>query len=1089
MKRIILFFCFGLILSSNAVGQDTYLFIVSNYTHTVETDDGICSSYTRFFVTEEGGFERELFTINGRNSGTKQTNTLAYQTAVLYGKPTKLRVEICAIDADSDWGLSSNDCTPSDNGTVTARGSNDLNTGTNTSYSFSQEYTKETCVGVHIFGGCAGDTDGVFQNKATFNYQIIRPVTLTASYPALPTDDRITLSVQDYGAVANAHYYQYSLDGVYWYNVPNVNSFSAKEIPAIGNNYISYVGTNVHFRVIAYYDAWKNQTTSQTISLPVMLSAPHIVSVGYEQETCYGRNDAKIKVAFDRQLFPGERLYVGLNVDKSNETLMKQNGTVKIEADNKAVIQGVASGTYTINLLGVYDSALKGSVNTFTESQRHEWNNFSVTSKTPLSLSVIQNPVHCKNGMDGKVNLTVAGGNNSYTAYLLNSIASDTLRRISVGTGTHAFSDLYQGSYQVYIKDIKGCDFDVNGAKVQRPITVTQPEDTVRISVISNIEAHGYGRSTGWAEVSVRGGSSGYEFTWSRQNSPVLMPQTGGTATTSRLENLRSDWYIARVKDQNYNQAYPRTHINTKGCMDTVHIFIDQPPKLIVENEESHMVTCHGDNDGQLQAHARGGRPFNSTQDNGRSLPYNYEWFKIENNTDNPIGTNDSILSNLYTGHYKVKITDRNAIDTTSLEFHLVEPDTLIAKTIALQQVLCDGDSTGRAQVTVTGGTPPYTYQWTSYNNDTTSTADNLPRDIYTVFVKDSRYRSESLHKRCAAESHINIQSPDGLSTSATVTSPSCHLYSDGKIELTVSGGSPLYRYHWEDGSTAQNRNNLTAGEYSITIIDANDCSITEKYSLIDPAPVKVDIGSDFTLCAGQQLKVKDANTHESASYQWTNGSSAVSQEPELSISTAGNYKLTVSTPEGCTGSNEITVGQSNDVLSTEFVIASLIPRGKTIHAVNIINTGVDSVEWILPDEAFVTEQTDHELSISFAQTGEYTIGLIGYLGQCRDIMYKTVQVLEASEIEAYADTEPFLKRFVVSPNPSDGNFTASVELREPSDYRLLLFTENGILIDSKEIRKKDREETLFRNELSTGVYYLRFVANEHASVFKLIIK
>jgi hypothetical protein len=1048
----------------------------------------MCLLY-KIFVTENG-VERELFTINGNNSGRKQTNTLAYKTAVLYGKPQKLRVEICAIDADSDWGFSDNDCTPSDNGTVTARGNNDLNTGIGANYSFSEEYTKETCVGVHVFGGCAGDTDGVFQNKATFNYQIIPPVTLTASYPALPTDDRITLSVQDNGNGANFYYYQYSLDGVYWNNVPNVNSFSAKEIPAIGNSYISYVGTNVHFRVIAYYDGWKNQTTSQTLSLPVMLSAPHIVSVNYEQETCYGRNDAKIIVGFDRQLFSGERLYLGLNVDKSNETLMKQNGTVKIEADNKAVIPKVAAGTYAISMLGVYDTALKGSINTFTESKQHERNNFLVSPKDPLSLSVTQNPVHCKNGMDGKVNLTVAGGNNSYTAYLLNNIATDTLRRISVGTGTHAFSDLYQGSYQIYIKDIKGCDFDVNGAKVQRPITVTQPADTVRISVINNVEAHGYGRSTGWAEVAVQGGSSGYEFTWSRQNSPVLMPQTSGTATTSRLENLRSDRYIARVKDQNYNLAYPRTYINTNGCMDTVHIFIDQPPKLIVENEESHIVTCHGDNDGQLQAHARGGRPFNPAQDNGRSLPYNYEWFKIENNTDKPIGTNDSIVSNLYTGHYKVKITDRNAIDTTSLEFHLVQPDTLIAKAVALQQVLCDGDSTGIAEVTVVGGTPPYTYQWTTHNNDTSPTAANLPRDIYTVFIKDSRYKSESLHKRCTAESHINIQSPGGLSATATVTSPTCHQYSDGKIELTVGGGTPPYRYRWENAGTDKDRHNLSEGEYSLTITDANDCSITEKYTLTAPAPVIVDLGSDFTLCAGQQLRVKDANTHGSVSYQWTDGSNAIlSTEPELSISTAGTYKLTLTTPEGCTGSDEITVGQSNDVLSTDFVIASLIPRGKIIHAVNIINTGVDSVEWILPNDAFISEQTDHEVSISFAQTGEYTIGLIGYLGQCRDIMYKTVQVLEPSEIEAYAHTEPFLKRFVVSPNPSDGNFTASVELREPSDYRLLLFNENGILIDSKEIRNKDKEETLFCNELITGIYYLRFVANEHASVFKLIIK
>jgi hypothetical protein len=101
--------------------------------------------------------------------------------------------------------------------------------------------------------------------------------------------------------------------------------------------------------------------------------------------------------------------------------------------------------------------------------------------------------------------------------------------------------------------------------------------------------------------------------------------------------------------------------------------------------------------------------------------------------------------------------------------------------------------------------------------------------------------------------------------------------------------------------------------------------------------------------------------------------------------------------------------------------------------------------------------------------------------------LYKTVQVVDAYEMDEY-DTEPFLKRFIVSPNPNDGNFTAIVELREKADYQLLLFNDAGIVLDSKTIQDSAGERTLFnKGDLVAGVYYLRFVAQGHTSVFTII--
>jgi len=905
----------------------------------------------------------------------------------------------------------------------------------------------------------------------------------------LPTDDRIELSATT-GFISDAYRWFYSFDNVSWQSL--LPSFTdgrvAFEISArdflTDTQIEERLNQNISFLVRPNDISTDTQIQIKTLTL--RRSAPHIISIDYEPETCRDTRDAKINITFNRQLIEEERLYVSL-ID--NE--FRERGRVEINSSNIGVIPGIAAGSYDISLLGVHSAVGTDTVFTFTDGARHR-STIQVHNRPALSLSLSQDSVRCRNGADGRINFTVSGGNGNFTAYLLdNSEQPDTLQRMSVTSGTHTFANLSQGIYHVYVRDTNGCDRDADGNKTQQSIAVLQPDSTVRLSVINIVEAHGYGLSTGWAEVFAQGGSGGYTFVWEKEDPFALLPQTSGTDISSRLENLPTGWYTVRVKDQNYNLAYPQIETNTCGCMDTVRIFIDQPPPLVVEVEETHVVVCHGNNDGQLQARASGGRPFNPSQDSGRTLPYNYEWFRVENNVNIPIGGNDSILNNLYAGYYRVRITDRNGIYTISQVFRLVEPDVLTAQIIVLQHVLCDGDSTGIAQVIVTGGTPPYTYWWTTENNDTTAIVENLSSGIYTVFVQDSRFRSASLHRSCAVTAHVNVRAPNSVNATATLTNPTCDQYSDGRIELVISGGAPPYRFLWEDGSTNQDRTNLTAGEYRVIITDSNDCSITETYILTAPAPIIVNLGGNFTLCAEQQITVRDSNQHGTVSYQWTDASGTIiSTAPELTVSSAGTYKLTVITPEGCWGSDEVTVGQSDDILRADFVMASVIPRDRTIHAVNIINTDVDSVEWIIPNAAFVVEKTDHKLSISFARTGEYTIGFIGYLGKCRDMMYKTVKVVEPWEFEEHADTEPFLRRFIVSPNPSDGNFTVHVELREPADYQLFLFNTSGVLMDSKEIRNTDRKDTVFsRGNLNTGTYYLHFVSREHMSVFKLIIR
>lgn len=413
---------------------------------------------------------------------------------------------------------------------------------------------------------------------------------------------------------------------------------------------------------------------------------------------------------------------------------------------------------------------------------------------------------------------------------------------------TATATGLTAGTYTCTVDDGAGC--------VQTTtVTITEPT-AITITETNNTPAS-CGSSNGASTVSASGGTGSITYSWN--TTPV---QTGPSAT-----GLAAGPYTVTATDAN-------------GCAQTLNITITSSGGATA-SATSTDVTCHGGNNGTATAAATGG-----------TTPYTYSW-----NTT-PVQTT-ATATGLTAGSYTVTVTDNSGCVSTA-NVTVNEPAAITVTTSSVDATC--GASDGSVTATASGGTGSLSYSWNTTPVQSTATATAIPAGSYTVTVTDANGCTQT------ASATVNNSGAPTVSVSAQ-TDASCNGATDGTATVTATGGSSPYTYSWNTTpvQTTATATGLGAGTYTATVTDASGCSASATVTIAEPTPVTGTTTTTAATCSASDgtATVTASGGTGPYTYSWsTSGTGAT--ESNLA---GGNYTVTITDANGCTGTATATVG------------------------------------------------------------------------------------------------------------------------------------------------------------------------------------
>jgi len=305
------------------------------------------------------------------------------------------------------------------------------------------------------------------------------------------------------------------------------------------------------------------------------------------------------------------------------------------------------------------------------------------------------------------------------------------------------------------------------------------------------------------------------------------------------------------------------TDDNLCGRVACIEISTDVPEVEVVTTD----VSCPGDADGTATAVIISG-----------TAPFSYLWSN---------GDTSKAINNLQAGNFTVTVTDASGCSATA-SGTVGSPEAL-SLDLDERDPSCASDSDGRIIAKPGGGTPPYSYLWST--GDTTQAISSLAPGTYSVTVTDEN--------GCVIDGSQEIAPLSNLTIEVGAIDETCPGDNDGSASVIATGGVPPYDYSWNNGGTTAEISDLQPGTYIVSVIDDEGCFATDTVSVRAADPLEIEVTSaDVTDCAAMDgtARVEVMEGTAPLTFFWNTGDTT----RELSNLGGGTYSVTVTDANGC---------------------------------------------------------------------------------------------------------------------------------------------------------------------------------------------
>jgi hypothetical protein len=346
-----------------------------------------------------------------------------------------------------------------------------------------------------------------------------------------------------------------------------------------------------------------------------------------------------------------------------------------------------------------------------------------------------------------------------------------------------------------------------------------------------------------------------------------------GISDGSSLDSI----LVTQAGTYRFTVTDPANSSNT--CFAEVTVTQDTAKPLLSETHTD--VSCNGLSNGAIDLSVSGG-----------ASPFTYDWSN---------GANTQDLSGLAAGPYEVIVTGANGC-MDSLTVNINQPNDL-AIIESHVNVACNGGKSGSIDITVSGGTSPYTFLWS--DGATTEDVSGLAAGSYEVIVTDDH--------GCMDSVTVVVAEPSDLGIIESHTNVACYGGNDGAINITVSGGAVPYSYDWSNGASTEDVSGLVAGSYEVIVSDDHGCMDSITVAISQPADLSVIESHNDANCFGESngsINITVSGGTSPYSFDWSNGAST----EDVSGLAAGSYEVIVTDDHGCMDSLTVEIEEPGDV-------------------------------------------------------------------------------------------------------------------------------------------------------------------------------